>query len=616
MTVCKDKRIWLTSEVGSSIFVRMKRLMHLLTAALLLTAAGASVISSSAADDGITGVTLNVAVIPARFSDKSFSQPDPRAWLDNLFNSYLLNNDDGTGGVGSYLEDNLGTSFRFRFTVLDQVTLPEKATYYGGNSTSGSDSHINDLFLHACAAEVSAGVDFSRFDSGSDNTIDMVFVIFPGNNEAESGNPQDIWPANDDLSRLKKYYSGKKLGKVACYSEFSGKDRSNSAGIGTICHELLHSIGLPDLYDTNGDVEGSCNPLFGSISIMDKGNLNNNGHTPPYLGAVEREILGLLNTEEVQSGRHYYLPSIEISNMALKISTSNPGEYFLIEYRSGAKWDSHIGGSGLLVYHIDKSHNTAGSMTAAERWQVNAVNCCAAHPCAALVNITHSEDVAAVFYPGASGTTSIISNENDALWKWNNDGAGFGIKGLATTYSGGAEFDIVQDIYWNLPQVLECNVFANQRDARIEWQADKAGSATWLIRWGSSRSIFMETAYPAGNNYTFNNLAAGETYLCDIVASRDGIEGKKYHIEFTTIPDLTNFPLISIPNNPLSVGEVLRLSVININGEPKEQTWYVDGQPYGQSDISFDARGKHSIRVKYTMDGATWETLEKTITVE
>lgn len=594
----------------------MKRLMRIFTAALLLTAVCASAVSSGAVEDRGTGETMNVAVIPARFSDMAFSQSDPQAWLDNLFNSYILDNYEGTGGVGSYMEDNLGDAFKFTFTVLDPVTLPEKASYYGGNSTGG-DSHINELFLHACAAEVAAGVDFSQFDTGTDNTIDMVFVIFPGNNEAESDNPQDIWPMNDDLSRLKKYYSGKRLGRVACYSEFSGKDHSNTAGIGTICHELLHTIGLPDLYDVNGEAEGACNPLFGSISIMDKGNLNDNGRTPPYLGAIEREILGILYTEEVQTGHHYYLPSIEISGMALKVPTSNPGEYFLIEYRSGAKWDAHIGGSGLLVYHIDKSNNIAGSMTAAERWMVNAVNCCADHPCAELVNITHSEDVAAVFYPGSSGSTSLISNENDALWKWNGDGAGYGIKGLSTTFAGAAEFDVVPDIYWNLPQVLECNVFANQRDARIEWESDKkSGGATWLIRWGSARSIFMETAYPSSEEYTFENLAAGETYLCDIVATRDGIEGKRYHIEFTTIPDLTNYPLIAIPDNRLQVGDVLRLNIINITDEPKSQTWYYDGQVYEGQSITLNSRGKHQVKVRYTMDGTSWENLEKTIDVE
>lgn len=593
----------------------MRRLMHFLTAALLLTAAGVSAVSSSAAGTSQSGVTINVAVIPAAFSDLDFSQPDPLAWLDDLFNSYLLNNDEGTGGVGSYLQENLGGAFQFRFSVLDLVTLPEKAVYYGGNKSS-VDSHINDLFLHACAAEVAAGVDFSRFDSDSDNEIDMVFVIFPGNNEAESDNPQDIWPMNDDLGRLKKYYSGKRLGKVACYSEFSGRDRSHSAGIGTICHEILHTIGLPDLYDVNGEAEGACNPLFGSISIMDKGNLNNYGNTPPWLGAVERELLGLLYTEEVEPGRHYYLPSIESSGMALKVSTSNPGEYFLIEYRSGTKWDAHIGGSGLLVYHIDKSYNTAGSMTAAERWRVNAVNGCAAHPCAELVNITRTDDVAAIFYPGSSGTTSIISNENDALWQWNGDGAGYGIKGLGSTYSGAAEFDIVPDIYWMLPQVLECNVFANQRDARIEWEADRQSRASWLIRWGSARSILMETAYPEGREYTFSNLAAGETYLCDIVATDGDIEGKRYHIEFTTIPDLTSYPLIAIPSNPMATGDVLRLNIINIYAQPKQQTWYFDGQPCEGQSITLTERGRHVLKVTYTMDGEKWENLEKTITVE
>ena len=413
----------------------IKRLMHILSAAILLAVAGAGAVSADAAGERNSQITLNVAVIPARFQDKAFTQTDPQAWLDNLFNSYQINVDDVTGSVSSYLEDNLGSAFQFRFSVLDPVTLPERAAYYGGNNSSGTESRINDLFVHACSAAEAAGVNFSRFDSNSDDMIDLVFVIFPGNNEAESDNPDEIWPMNDDLGRLRKYYSGKRLGQVACYSEFSGSDRTITAGIGTICHELLHTIGLPDLYDINGDAEGSSSPLFGSISIMDKGNLNNNGRTPPWLGAVERELLGLLHTEDVEAGRQYFLPSIEISNTALRIPTSNEGEYFLIEYRSGSKWDAFTGGSGLLVYHIDKSQNIAGSMTAAERWQVNAINCCAAHPCAALVDLTGAGNVSAVFYPGSSGTTVLVSNENDALWQWNGDGAGFGFRNLSETHT-------------------------------------------------------------------------------------------------------------------------------------------------------------------------------------
>jgi hypothetical protein len=126
----------------------------------------------------------------------------------------------------------------------------------------------------------------------------------------------------------------------------------------------------------------------------------------------------------------------------------------------------------------------------------------------------------------------------------------------------------------------------------------------------------METAYPTGNAYTFNNLAAGEAYVCDILATENGIEGKKYHIEFTTIPDLTSYSLIAIPRNPFRVGEELRLTIINTKSEPKQQIWKYDGQEYDGSSIIFTSRGRHSLQVSYTMDGVSWEYLEKTITVE
>lgn len=126
----------------------------------------------------------------------------------------------------------------------------------------------------------------------------------------------------------------------------------------------------------------------------------------------------------------------------------------------------------------------------------------------------------------------------------------------------------------------------------------------------------METAYPEGREYTFSNLAAGETYLCDIVATDGDIEGKRYHIEFTTIPDLTSYPLIAIPSNPMATGDVLRLNIINIYAQPKQQTWYFDGQPCEGQSITLTERGRHVLKVTYTMDGEKWENLEKTITVE
>ena len=167
----------------------LNRLIHILTAALLLAVAGSDAVPAGAANERGPQVTINAAVIPARFQDVAFSQPDPQAWLEYLFNSYQVNAGDITGSVTTYMEDNLGSAFQFNFTILNPVTLPEKASYYGGNNSSGSDSHINDLFLHACTAAEAAGVDFSRFDSNGDEVIDNVFVIFPGNNEAESDNP-------------------------------------------------------------------------------------------------------------------------------------------------------------------------------------------------------------------------------------------------------------------------------------------------------------------------------------------------------------------------------------------------------------------------------------------
>ena len=551
--------------------------------------------------------TIRTAVIPVQFSDISFKYGRTDLVLQESFNA-------NHNSVSEYFSDNFPYFQLFNFEILPIVTLDKSAAYYGGNNAFSNDSHIEELFIDVCTASVNKGINFSHFDLDSDNNIDLVFIVFAGKNEADGGSSDAIWPMCTDLSNLKATFSGKKLQDVICYSELNGI--GEFAGVGTICHELCHVFGMPDLYDVNGNVEGLANPLFGSICLMDKGNFNNNGRTPPYLGALERDALGILHTIEVKAGESYLLSPIHQSNIALKIPTNNRDEYFLIEYRDGGTWDTFIGGSGLLVYHVDKSWNQAGSMTAYERWKYNAVNANSAHPCAVLVDILHTGNIKDIFYPGQSDVINLLSNENDALRLWNGNGVGLGIKNVSFGPANTINLTIVEDPYWTLPTINEVHLTVNQRDALVEWDNDAVNGASWVMRWGSSRSIYMETIYLKGKSHNFTNLLAGETYICDIFALKDGMEGKKYHFEFQTIPELTNYPLIAFVNNPYVIGQSLRLNIINVKSAPLEQKWYYDEIEVKDEELYFTKKGLHKLRVDFTLDGKAYESLEKVIIVE
>ena len=122
------------------------------------------------------------------------------------------------------------------------------------------------------------------------------------------------------------------------------------------------------MYDVNGEVEGKSEGLWGSTSLMDRGNYNNGGRTPPVLNCVEREILGTVDIKEIKEHGKYSMGAVGVTGEVFRISTSDPDEYFLLEYRDGTGWDRYAGGTGLLAYHVDKSPADAGSMSATERW--------------------------------------------------------------------------------------------------------------------------------------------------------------------------------------------------------------------------------------------------------
>ena len=69
------------------------------------------------------------------------------------------------------------------------------------------------------------------------------------------------------------------------------------------------------------------------------------------------------------------------------IKSMNEGEIFVFEYRNGtlSTWDRYLqtgdpdssyaivgSGSGMLVYHIDKSQNRVGGYRASDLWSLNA----------------------------------------------------------------------------------------------------------------------------------------------------------------------------------------------------------------------------------------------------
>ncbi|MBQ0077388.1 MAG: hypothetical protein KBS55_01980 [Bacteroidales bacterium] len=272
-------------------------------------------------------------------------------------------------------------------------------------------------------------VDFSLYDYDGDKVIDDVCVIFSGD---------AIWPQFD---RLHRYVSAdlKQVGPISVVSEYQNGE---PVSLGTFCHEFAHSLGLPDLYDSDGEgSRGSAEALWGSISLMDQGNMNDGGCTPPSFGAVEYDCLDAAGficpqawTRDTLATGNYTLRPGE--HHFLYAPTSIEGDYYLFECRAQSGWDKAVGGSGLLVYHIDRSIQDAGystlygrDLTAAERWSLDTpqVNCNPSHQCTDLVEASgDAACVADVFF-----TEGSFTSDSSPAWRgWDGTQSGLALTGI------------------------------------------------------------------------------------------------------------------------------------------------------------------------------------------
>lgn len=562
-------------------------------------------------------LNLNTLVIPVQFRNLPFSIADARSSIYNLFNQLNYSDNGATGSVRDYFRDNLGTHCNLTFDVANPVTVSEPYEYYGADRDGVTDRNIKELVVEACNAAHAAGVDFSKYDRDGDGTVDNVFIIFAGHNQAEGGGDDTIWPQSWNVSEKHLEYDGKVISGFSLYSEYSGATGRTFAGIGTICHEYCHMLGLPDMYDVNGDKEGQSVGLGGTLSIMDYGNYNNEGRTPPYLNIIERQMLGLVSSSSIKRETFLSLMPVQNAEVAYKLSSGTVDEDFWLEYRDGNKWDEYIGGSGLVLYHVDKSSNTAGSMTAKKRWSSNAVNGCSTHPCAVPVSSDGGEfsEVGKAFFPGTGGVSEIHSSRTFPLKDWSKKGIGLGISGIEKGATSLA-LQIVEDKSWNLPVVTDYSILPGQTYAQVQWATDKPYTGLWTFEWEGRSSVEKNTVQ-LGNasSCTLEDLVPGETYSCSFWPVYGSLTGKPVKIEFSTLKMLNNYPLIGGVGSRLKVGDVLHLMVLNLTEEYVSIRWYVDNVIWTASELHLEKAGELTLKAEIVYHDGSVEYLSKKLKV-
>ena len=499
-------------------------------------------------------------VILAQFEDIQFlnSKEDFTAML--MSEGYDRNG--ATGSAREYFEYQFNGMVDFTFDISEIVTLPAPREYYGGNDNRGNDLRPEEMVADACQLAAQAGIDFSMYDGNNDGIVDNVFVFFAGEDEAEGADENSIWSHSWYLfngAGLSLEINGKLIDRYACTSEMTRVMDSSTGklletrlcGIGTFCHEYGHTFGLPDLYDSDYEDQGGwAAGLWGSTSLMDAGNQNNQGNTPPNFNAIERDILGISSSVIIDSDGKFTLSPINTYGEFYRINTDQEGEYYLLECRSNkpGTWDEHIGGNGMLVYHIDRSRIVL------EKWELlNSVNSEPEHQCADLIEadgrsdiftdyldyLTRRKNLEGLFFPYLK-TNNLLADGNPGLKFWSGENKDISIINIERDSTAKISFNVIGYSEDSTPPCVNGSIKyeAFCDGAIFNFETDKPYSGEAFISYKPFGAESVETSvmpYEEGKYaIMLEGLDPVKTYTVSVHFVHNEIKGSTTDVSFMT----------------------------------------------------------------------------------
>ena len=542
---------------------------------------------------------------------------------------YNMMNQQGYNGSGSakdYFNDQFGGACGFEFDVSPVVTLSGNRKWYGENDYNGEDKRPAEMVEEACRLADAAGVDFSLYDQDNDGEVDNVHVFFAGGDEAEGDGDDRIWAhqwyITSGAGLTKLTLDGKVIDRYSCSSELSRPYYNSSkyyiAGIGAFCHEYSHTLGLPDFYDTDYEDNGWSAGLWSFTSVMDGGSYNNNGNTPPYYNAIEREILGLADPIIITEGMSCSMDPIHESGKCYRMETDRKNEYYLFECRAAEGWDKHIGGEGMLVYHIDKRDN--------DLWDYyNEVNATLLHQCADLIEADGRSDnyetasdsqvsnIGSIFFPYRNNTT-LSASTKPALKYWSGAKCPITIKDI-TKNGSTISFSAVGKNTVTPPKPADVTFAAFTDAVLINFNSSVsfAGDAKIRCYTDTWEQTITVSPYESGKySVTIGNLKPNATtYKADIWFETDGMKGTVTTINFMTktLPEI-GWPYIylnyALRNDDGSFikGDSFPLRVNNASAAEKI-IWKFNGKTIGPKDGYFTVSESGTLKAEiYFEDGS------------
>jgi M6 family metalloprotease-like protein len=241
------------------------------------------------------------------------------------------------------------------FTYVPGAVLGWYPSTYSQSQWSGLVSSDPRPVVVEAIHDADADFNFAPYDTNTDGIVTndelTIFIIVSGND----GGAFHWWTSGSVIT----------ADGVSVEGEFSATHEERH--IGSYCHELGHDLGLPDLYDTDPQSDGT-STTGTSEGIGNYGLMGGGSWTFSHMTAWSKIQLGWITPTIVTANGLYDVRDAETHAEAyiLMNSTHSTDEYFLVENRRPSNTYYETVGApvapsgtypdeGIVIYHIDES---------------------------------------------------------------------------------------------------------------------------------------------------------------------------------------------------------------------------------------------------------------------
>ena len=316
-------------------------------------------------------------IILAEFNDNYFADEHVPSVFSKVVNEIGYSEYPFKGSVKDYFLAQSNGAFELDFDVVGPVKLSRNSSYYAGKDGM---ERATDMIREATLLADDL-VNYADYDWDGDGEVEQIYVLYAGKGQHDGGGKNTVWP--HEWSMEENYESkipvdGVFVNTYSCGCELDGENKL--AGIGLLCHEYSHCMGIMDMYDTNDDGN------FGMYNwdIMDYGCYNGDGYLPCGYTSYEKWLCGWLTPIELTSDTTITdMQALSNGGDAYILYNDNhKDEYYLLENRQKKGWDASLDGNGLLVIHVDYDEliwynnviNTTGTFRRIDGYSQNFTN--------------------------------------------------------------------------------------------------------------------------------------------------------------------------------------------------------------------------------------------------